>query len=178
MIGYAMLYAIAVGLPILLAALVFSTVLRRQGRTERAIWLAALGFALVLPVVALATSSEDAPAAPLPVVETGLIGLPTVVAVPAAPTVIVPGAQLALGPDPMVLGLNEILIGIWLLVSLGLVVRWAVASLRLARRTRSCPAATVDGGRVALTQDLGPAVSGVIRPRILVPSWLLSTRGP
>ena len=85
MIGYAMLYAIAVGLPILLAALVFSTVLRRQGRTERAIWLAALGFALVLPVVALATSSEDAPAAPLPVVETGLIGLPTVVAVPAAP---------------------------------------------------------------------------------------------
>ena len=58
------------------------------------------------------------------------------------------------------LGLDEILIGLWLFTSLVLVLRWAVTATRLARLTRSCPVETVDGIRVSLTSDLGPAVAG------------------
>ena len=167
MIPYGMLYAAGVGLPIFLAALVTSAFLRRHGRAERGVWVAALLLALTLPVVALTRPASPAPAAPVPVAETSLIGLPAVVAVPDVRVVAVPS-----GGAPI--GLDEILVGLWLLASLALTVRWAVAAVRLARATRRKPFATVDGVRVLLTRDLGPAVAGWIRPRILVPSWLMS----
>ena len=52
---YGMLYAVAVGLPILLAAIVSSRALRRGGRPERGVWLVGLGRALTFPVVLLTT---------------------------------------------------------------------------------------------------------------------------
>lgn len=167
MILYGMLYAVAVGLPIFLAAAVSSRLLRRHGRAERGAWIAALILGLASPVIALTmpTAKPPATSVPFPVVETGLIGLPAAVAVP------VPVASGALG-------LDEILIGLWLLTSLVLVVRWAVTATRLARLTRSCPVETVDGIRVSLTSDLGPAVAGWMRPRILVPAWLMSMPQP
>ena len=61
MIAYGMLYATAVGLPILLAAVVCSAVLRKQGRAERGVWLVALALALTLPLIALATPSGETP---------------------------------------------------------------------------------------------------------------------
>ena len=53
MIAYGMLYAAAVGLPILLAAMACTAALRRYGRPERGVWLGALGLALTLPVAFL-----------------------------------------------------------------------------------------------------------------------------
>lgn len=171
MILYGMLYAAAVGLPILLAALVSSALLRRSGRAERGVWLGALLLALALPVFALtrapAEPPVDFPATPPSPVATGLIGLPTTLAVPDVSLLAVPVARTAFG-------LDEVVVGLWLLTSLVLAIRWAVASARLARLTRSCPVETVDGVRVRVTTDLGPAVAGWLRPRILVPSWLMS----
>ena len=57
MIAYGMLYAAAVGLLTLLTAFACSAVLRKYGRPERGIWLAALGLALTLPVVFLMNTS-------------------------------------------------------------------------------------------------------------------------
>ena len=172
MIVYGMLYAGTVGLPILLAAIACSTALRRYGRPERGVWLVALGLALTLPVAflinALGGTSRGAPAilpdTGLPAVdngallETGVLGLPTVVAVPVESG----------------LGLDELLVLAWLLLSVVLTLRWAVATHRLAKVGASWRAGTVDGVRVWLTSDVGPAVSGVFRTRILVPSWLVS----
>ena len=91
--------------------------------------------------------------------ETGVLGLPNVVTVPA---------------EQSALGLNEIVVLAWLLASVILTLRWAVGVYRLARAGRSWSADTVDGVRVWLTSNLGPAVSGVLRTRILVPSWVVS----
>lgn len=171
MIPYAMLYAAAVGVPILLAALVASAFLRRHGRAERGVWAAALLLALALPAIGLASTAAVTPVgprpAPVPVAGTGLIGLPAVVAVPG---VGLASVRVARGR----VGLDGLLIGLWLLASLVFVVRWAVAARRLALRTRGCPAEIVDGVHVWLTPDLGPAVAGWLRPRILAPSWLMS----
>ena len=172
MIGYGMLYAAAVGLPILLAAVACSSLLRRYGRPERGVWLIALGLALTLPVAFLINAfggtspggSETLAEIGLPAVaagtlpETGVLGFPTVVAIPVESG----------------LGLDEVLLLLWLLTSVVLTLRWAVAAHRLARVGASWHAGTVDGVRVWLTSDLGPAVSGVLRTRILVPSWLVS----
>jgi TonB family protein len=168
MIAYSMLYASAVGLLLLLAALLGSSVLRKQGNADRGVWLAALALALALPFLALAGPGDSPVTAASPVVETGLIGLPAVVAVPAVPTVTVSAARSAR------LGLDELLIGLWFLASLMLAVRWAVAVRRLGAVIRSCPSTTVDGVRVSLTSNLGPAVAGVLEPRIVAPQWLLS----
>ena len=167
MIAYGMLYATAVALPILLAAIVVSSVLRRQGRAERGVWLSAMALAVALPVVLLTSPAAEAPTASAPVIETGLIGLPAVVAVPTVPAVAVPAVRSAFGFD-------DVLLSLWLLASLVLVIRWGVAALRLARLTDAFPPTTMDGVQVRLTPNLGPAVSGVVRPRILVPSWLAS----
>jgi beta-lactamase regulating signal transducer with metallopeptidase domain/biopolymer transport protein ExbD len=169
-IAYGMLYAAAVGLPILLAALAGSTALRRYGKPERGVWLVALGLALTLPVAFLAnpvggSSSETAESlggaegASEALIETGLLGLPAVVAVPV---------------EESTLGLDEILAFAWLLASALLALRWVVAAKRLSRVGASWQPRAVDGIRVWQTPDLGPAVSGVFRTRILVPSWLMS----
>ncbi|MCH8812918.1 MAG: carboxypeptidase-like regulatory domain-containing protein [Gemmatimonadetes bacterium] len=170
---YGMLYATAVGLPILLAAIVCSGPLRRGGRPERGVWLAGLGLALTLPVAFLinplgGTSPGDAgtlPEAGLPAVvsgtlpETGVLGLPAVVTISV---------------EPSGLGLDQVLMLAWLVASMVLMLRWVLAAHRLARMGASWRAGIVDGVRVWLTSDVGPAVSGVFRSRILVPSWLAS----
>ena len=84
------------------------------------------------------------------------------VAVPAVPVVTVPVAESALG-------LNEILVGLWLLASLILVVRWAVAALRLGRLSNSWPAETVDGVHVSLTVPAVPVVTVPVARSALTP---------
>ena len=173
MIAYGMLYAAAVGLPILLATIALSAALRRYGMPERGVWLGALGLALTLPIALLANAiGRSSPGAAGTLVETGLsavasgtlpetgvLGLPAVVVLPV---------------EPSGLGLDGVLVLAWLLASVVLMLRWAVAAHRLARVGAIWRAGTVDEVRVWLTSDLGPAVSGVFKTRILVPSWLVA----
>jgi bla regulator protein blaR1 len=157
MIAYGMLYTIAVGLPIALAAIAIAAVLRRHGRPERFVWLGALATAFVLPVVALldplARGASVVPAPP----ETGVIGLPAVVVVPT---------------EAPAMGFGDLLVAAWLLASGVLILRWAIAALRLSRASRSWRPGSVDGEPVWRTEKLGPAVAGTFRPRVLVPAWL------
>jgi phosphatidylserine synthase len=53
MIGHAMLYAVLVGMPILAAATIGARFLRRHGRAERWVCVAALGLAFAAPVAML-----------------------------------------------------------------------------------------------------------------------------
>ena len=103
------------------------------------------------------TGVPAAASAALP--ETGVLGLPAVVVVSV---------------EQSGLGLDEILVLAWLVASVVLTLRWMVAARRLARTGASWPVRMLGGVRAWLTPDLGPAVAGVFRTRILVPSWLLS----
>jgi TonB family protein len=58
-----------------------------------------------------------------------------------------------------------------------LAIRWAVAAYRLSRASRLWAPGTIDGVSVWMTDDVGPAVSGVFRPRVLAPSWLHTLPG-
>ena len=156
MIPYVMLYAIAAGLPLLLGAFGIAALMRHYGKPERAIWIGALVLTFVLPIASLIDTGGGAPAAE-PVEMTGLIGLPELVAVPVADA----------SPD-----IGRVLAVLWICASLGMAVRWIVATLRLEWRSRSWRPGLLDGVPVLMTEDVGPAVSGVLRPRVLVPSWL------
>ena len=118
MIAYAMLYTAAVGIPVALGALAIAAVLRRHGKPERLVWVGALVTAFVLPALALLDPFAGSPSASV-IPETGVIGLPAVVVVPNE------GFSIEWG---------QVLVAAWLLTSVALAIRWAVAVIRLYER--------------------------------------------
>ena len=73
-------------------------------------------------------------------------------------------------------------------VALGFVCAWAAASLMLLHRlfraqrllgrmTSKASAVSLDGQRVLVSDEIGPAAVGVLRPRIAVPSWIADLDG-
>jgi len=171
MIAYRMLYAVAVGLPVLLSAHLVAGVLRRHGRAERGVWVGALVLALLLPAAfmagpfdalrvpggggsdVVAAAVDDGDSDPGPALQ-----LPTIVVLRSE------GARSTL---------DRLMALAWVLASLGLTLRWVVSTRRLARISSDWRADRVDGSDVWITAGSGPAVTGALRSRILVPDWLL-----
>jgi beta-lactamase regulating signal transducer with metallopeptidase domain len=62
----------------------------------------------------------------------------------------------------------------WLAAS-AVIAFWLVANQRrLRRRLSGYPLRIVDGERVLVSSDFGPAVVGVVRPQIVLPEWALA----
>ena len=145
--GYAMLATAALGVA---AWLVDFSVARRFGR-HRVLWAAVFLASAIGPVVFSVTR-----------------GIPTVVAEEnggAAPWT--SGRKEAIVSD-------RVLGSAWLAVS-AVFASWLVATQRrLRRRLRGCPSRIVDGERVLVSSDFGPAVVGVVRPQVVVPEWALA----
>jgi beta-lactamase regulating signal transducer with metallopeptidase domain len=63
----------------------------------------------------------------------------------------------------------------WLLISVGMTLVLAVTGAMLFIRKRRWQRQFMDGVDVYVTQDIGPAVVGLLKPRIVVPAWILQT---
>lgn len=176
MIAYAMVYAVVVSVPIALAAVVAARVTRRARRPERFIWLVAIALLCAVPAIGLvgsgtssappvSTSAPDQLASRLDAapVEREVSALPEIVEMPPTPSLVVAESSI---------GIDELLVAVWILVSSLMAVRWGVATLRLRRTLASATRDELSGVEVWRTDDIGPAVAGAIRPRIVVPRWL------
>ena len=62
----------------------------------------------------------------------------------------------------------------WLAVSAVFALGLVATQRRLRRRLRGCSSRIVDGERVLVSSDFGPAVVGVVRPQIVLPEWALA----
>lgn len=155
MIAAWMVYALAVSVPLAAATAVAAALLRRRGKPERWTWVAGIVASLTLPLALMA--GFDTGAAPsgsaLPDIS-GAVPLPGMVAVPES------GWLTAAGP---------VLLVLWALATAVLAVRTVVALRRLRREARAWSPARVADASVLLTPDLGPAVYGVLDPRIVLP---------
>jgi hypothetical protein len=69
--------------------------------------------------------------------------------------------------------LTSFAVVLWVAASLCALVMLAFVHLRLRRSRRQWAEAELFGTRVSIAPDVGPAVVGVVRPRIVVPRWLL-----
>jgi TonB family protein len=156
----AVLYAITVALPLWAAGLVTAGCLRLHGRQERGVWIVVLSGMLVLPAVLLATSRRA--------VEDGAEATVPVIALPALETL---PAVLQTAPTP---SLDTPLIVLWIAVSFGLAMRWAVSAARLTRLARVWSTTVLDGVEVLVSRDAGPGTLGVVHPRIVVPSRVVA----
>ncbi len=149
-----------------IAALAAERGLRVLRMPTRMFWALALAIAACWPVVALFVLT--------PVPSTAVMYAPwseNVLSATSLPTVI------AALPLP-IFGrwyerLDPTLLVLWSAASALLLVQVVLALRTLYRVRRRARVAQVDGEHVLVDQSLGPAVIGLLKPTIVIPSWLL-----
>jgi hypothetical protein len=164
-----MLYCAAVGVLLSGGALALERGLRSLGRPTRWVWAAAMGLSLALPVAARYVPAPRAAPAAAP---------------PAAPSAPRMAAEAPASPEtkvrqpaPATLDLGRwdpALRLAWGGSSAAVLLGLAAMAGVLARRRRGWPTAEVDGVSVLVSPDVGPAVVGFFRSRIVLPAWVLS----
>lgn len=169
-----MLFAATVAVLAGLAALGAERGLRLARLPTRWAWAVSLAASLALPLVR-----------------------PRLVAAPAAlvteiggtPAIALPGSFAARAPAADERARELAVAGLLRRAEMALPRAWGAATLllaagiasagwRLARRRRGWAEAEVAGERVLLSDAVGPAVVGVMRPRTVLPRWTLAWAGP
>ena len=145
------------------------------GVAQRFVWLTVVLAAMIGPV-ALATRGPSLPVTS-PIVIASAAGFATrgahLVALPPAQprtrnTGIADFAEHAIAVVDRYVG------AAWIMGSALLLLLFAVALVRLSFRRRRWREATLNGMCVLIAPDVGPAVIGAARPRVVIPSWSLS----
>ena len=139
--------------------------LRGRGRPARWAWAGALGASVVLPAWTFLHSSGLVASGPssrgVGRLVLGDHALGELYAMTAAP------ATSLVRLDPW-------LTVAWAAVSLGLLLGLAAGLGRIGSRARRWCAVDLPGGRALVSPGFGPAVVGVLDPRIVVPRWALA----
>lgn len=167
-------------------ALVTERIVAELGRARRGVWLAALVVSIALPAASLLVSRG----APATVAEPASDAAPAVTPDPtetaaggsadAAQRFTLPDWRLwpgfgdwyRAGPSSS-RRLDAALAVAWVTGSAGVLLAYGLAWLGLRREAGRWPSVRLEGGDVSVSDRLGPAMFGLVRPRILVPSWLL-----
>jgi beta-lactamase regulating signal transducer with metallopeptidase domain len=165
MIAHWMLYCLAVGLLLSLAALATERAMRAFALPQRWVWAGAMVLMLAIPAAArwIPRAAPAAQAAS----PTGGEGTRLRLAdLPAAAAGSAPRIDVAALERPLAIG--------WMGLSVAAVVALLAAWAVLERRRRGWRAAEVDGVPVLLSPATGPAVIGLFRSRIVLPRWVVA----
>lgn len=142
----------------------------RRGRT-RWIWVLTILASLGIPSV-IASVSIQVPSLVTPTISRRITALREMTSVPVAPltwvrerTVNTAGAR----------NLNRILQRSWTAVSAALFVALLLNGVQVFWRKQRWKMGVIAGARVYIAPAAGPAVVGLLRPRIVVPTWLVET---
>jgi beta-lactamase regulating signal transducer with metallopeptidase domain len=139
--------------------------LRLAGRQARWPWLAVLGAAVAWPLLAsFARRTIPESGAMRTVVTT----LPTIQVVPNQLSTTVSWAHR----------LDEVLLTLWVVASVIVFARLVRSLVVLARIRQASQPRLVDGISVLVSEDIGPAVVGVVQPSVLLPVALLDLDEP
>ncbi len=107
--------------------------------------------------------------------------LPAVVSFAAQPRVIAatfgagassPASDTS-GASVSLLGWNQVAVVAWVISSLAVAAWLVFVHLHLQRSLRVARPSDVDGLAAVVSPEFGPAVVGVLRPRVVVPEWVL-----
>ncbi len=163
-----MLYAIMVSLLLSMGAYVAERAARiGRGRT-RWIWITAIVASLALPTIVSSVSVE------LPNIMTPAVAQKMVVLRDATTQVLSP-VMWASGSAAEPAGwrnFDSLLTTLWRAASAAMLVALIASGIVLFARKRGWRQAKVSGAQVYVTEGVGPAVVGLLRPRIVVPAWV------
>jgi bla regulator protein blaR1 len=166
-----MIYVIAVTLLLACGALAGERAERIRHSSTRWIWALAITLSLLMPTV-IASVSIQLPSILSPAASQRVIELRNATSARLAPQTLISGS----GRSPGALrGLDPILKSAWMAVSVAMLLGLMASAVHLHLRKRGWSAGTLLGTAVFFAPDVGPAVVGLLRPRIVVPCWLLSS---
>jgi bla regulator protein blaR1 len=165
-----MVYAIVIGTLIAVAAVAAERVCAILRVPRRGVWIAALALAAALPVWQLSRTTT-----PQPTIAGGTAGPVRQTASGNTPTLNVPSQPpLFLRLSLLTRRLDKYLPSAWLAASTVVLLVFCRMALILRVRRRTWPSLTLGSHAVLLAPDVGPAVVGWFKPRIVVPKWALS----
>ena len=162
MLGAWMAYTLVVSGLLGLAALACEKALVLSGRPVREVWIGALLGSVALPAVAIAAPAFLGRGAELATAVVAGVG--------SGPLQI---AAASYASAEQAGGFSSTLGILWLAVLIAVVVYLAVATWRLRTERKAWRPGRFSGAPVMISNRRGPAVVGVMRPVIVIPSWLL-----
>ncbi|MEX2155802.1 MAG: M56 family metallopeptidase [Gemmatimonadales bacterium] len=170
MIAAWMLYCVGIALAFVVVGYALERGLHLAGRPTRWAWMIALAGSCLVPVAAWVRPDAFATLT-LPVPER--VGSPSSV-LPTSPSTNAARAAAASSARAFSLSdLDALFSWSWGLSSAMLLLVLTVAAFRLASLRRRWRASRVDGRLVLVSRDVGPAVVGLWRPRVVIPEWAL-----
>jgi bla regulator protein blaR1 len=160
-------YAISVSLVLAIAALCAEHLARRRHAASRWYWLIAIATSLLIPTAMSSISIKVPQVLNSPVPEK-VVALRQVTSAHFSPFtwIDVPMAPSRLETMDAVLKRG------WGAASLAMFLLLFVSAFSLRSKKRKWETGTVAGTEVYISENIGPAVVGLIRPRIVVPVWL------
>jgi bla regulator protein blaR1 len=164
-----MLYVIVTTLLLSGAALAAEHAARLRRARTRWIWAVTIVASLVIPTL-IASVSIQVPSLQTPIASRKAIALRDLTSVQVVPLAWVrehTGNVVATHSE------NRVLQRTWIAVSVALLVALLLNGLQLVWQKRRWRMGTVAGASVYIARGVGPAVVGLLRPRIVVPDWLL-----
>ena len=164
-----MVYSVLVASFVALAAATIDRLFAIWGLPRRYLWSGAMLIATVAPLLA-ATRSTASRLTPPPLER------------PPASTVSLDRTAVTVAPLQIPLGVRAMRVlrradgpaqTLWIATSAIALVAFAGAFIVLRMRRASWKTATVDGHTTWIARDVGPAVVGFMRPRMVLPEWAL-----
>jgi beta-lactamase regulating signal transducer with metallopeptidase domain len=163
-----MLYVIMVTLLLSVGAFVAERAARLKRGGTRWIWITAIVASLLLPTV-IASVSVQLPSVMSPVVAQKMVVLRDATTQALSPVFWISGsaAQPTGWRD-----FDALLTTAWRAASVAMLLALVASGAHLMMRKRHWRKGTVAGVEVFVTGEVGPAVVGLLRPRIVVPRWV------
>jgi hypothetical protein len=168
-----MVYVLVVTFILTIAAHTGERALRLRQRMTRWVWTTAIAGSLAVPII-ISSVSIQVPSITVPGAPGGEIILRNATSLPlsALSRAPLPPSISRVSPS-----LDVRLARYWLIASGTMLILLSLSALQLALRTRHWTRATVAGLPVYIAPDAGPAVIGLLHPRIVLPPWMLES-GP
>jgi bla regulator protein blaR1 len=169
-----MLYVLVLALLFSGAGLAAEYAARLRGARSRWIWAVTILASLTIPVL-VSSVSVQVPDLGTPTVSHRLTALGELTSIHVAP---LRWVRQRARDAATVHRENRVLLRIWIAVSLAILAALAVNHAHLVWRKRRWQTGIVGGVSVHIAPDVGPAAVGFLRPRVVVPSWLLEASLP
>jgi bla regulator protein blaR1 len=166
MIAAFIFYGLLLSAFVAAAAWLIEAALVACGRARRLAWLAGIVIAVGMPLgMALLQSAQPA---------TSALTTVTMSQRTAAPRVFTIAPQAITQARFAGASLDNLAFGAWGIATFALLSYYGVSLWRLARHARRWPTHRFGTQSVTVAQEVGPAVFGWLRPRVVFPRWLLS----
>lgn len=163
-----MLYVIMVTLLLSVGAYAAERAARLKRGGTRWVWITAIVASLLIPTV-IASVSVQLPNVLTPQVAQKMVVLRDTTTQALSPVMWISGS--AAEPSGW-RDFDTLLTTLWRAASVAMLVALVVSGSVLFARKRRWRTSTVAGAEVYVTEGVGPAVVGLLRPRIVVPTWV------